>query len=81
MGPWRAYVARTAMTEPTRLDAIEIKLAHLERAVSELSDALIHQQREIELLSARDRQLKDQLETLEAGSGASADGFEKPPHY
>jgi uncharacterized coiled-coil protein SlyX len=69
------------MTEPTRLDAIEIKLAHLERALTEISDALLHQQREIELLAARNRQLKDQLETLEAGSGASADGFEKPPHY
>lgn len=69
------------MSEPTRLELIEIKLAHLERAVSELSDALVHQQREIEGLSARNRQLKDQLESLEAGTGASADGFEKPPHY
>jgi uncharacterized coiled-coil protein SlyX len=72
------------MTEPSRLDAIEIKLAHLERAVSELSDALIHQQREIERLTAANRQLRGQLETLETGSGAggaSADGFEKPPHY
>jgi uncharacterized coiled-coil protein SlyX len=69
------------MTETTRLELIEIKLAHLERAVGELSDALLHQQREIDILSARNRQLKDQLEALEAGSGASGDGFEKPPHY
>jgi uncharacterized coiled-coil protein SlyX len=72
------------MTEPTRLDLIEIKLAHLERAVTELSDALAQQQRDIQLLTARNRQLKDQLETLEAGSAGSADstdGFEKPPHY
>jgi uncharacterized coiled-coil protein SlyX len=69
------------MTEPTRLDLIEIKLAHLERALTELSDALIHQQREFEVLSARNRQLQEQLETLEAGSGASADDIENPPHY
>jgi uncharacterized coiled-coil protein SlyX len=72
------------MSEPTRFDAIEIKLAHLERAVSELSDALVHQQREIERLNAANRQLRGQLATLEAGSeasGASDDGFEKPPHY
>jgi SlyX protein len=69
------------MTEPSRLDQIEIKLAHLERALIELNDVVVRQQREIELLTARNRQLKDQLEVLEAGGEASADGFEKPPHY
>jgi uncharacterized coiled-coil protein SlyX len=69
------------MSEASRLELIEIKLAHLERAVGELSDALVHQQREIDTLSAHNRQLKDQLEALETGSGASFDGFEKPPHY
>jgi SlyX protein len=68
------------MTQPTRLDQIEIKLAHLERALTELNDVVIRQQREIELLTARNRQLKDQLEVQGAGS-ASAEGFEKPPHY
>lgn len=65
------------MTDPIRLDQIEFKIAHLERALTELSDALVHQQREIELLTAANRQLRGQLETLEAGP----DGFEKPPHY
>jgi SlyX protein len=68
------------MTEPSRLDQIEIKLAHLERALIELNDVVVRQQREIELLTARNRQLKDQLEGLEAG-GESGQGFEKPPHY
>lgn len=69
------------MTEPSRLDQIEIKLAHLERALIELNDVVVRQQREIELLTARNRQLKDQLEVLEAGGEASGDAFEKPPHY
>jgi SlyX protein len=69
------------MTEPSRLDQIEIKLAHLERALIELNDVVIRQQREIELLTARNRQLKQQLESLESGDDASADAFEKPPHY
>jgi SlyX protein len=70
------------MSQPTRLDQIEIKLAHLERALNELNDVVIRQQREIELLTARNRQLKHQLEGLEAGGdGTSAEGFEKPPHY
>jgi SlyX protein len=72
---------RAAMTTPTRLDQIEIKLAHLERTLIELNDSVVRQQREIELLTVRSRQLKYQLEILEAGGGASAEGFEKPPHY
>jgi SlyX protein len=75
------YRLHATMTEPTRLDQIEIKLAHLERALNELNDSVLRQQREIELLAARNRQLKYQLEVLEAGGGASADGLEKPPHY
>jgi SlyX protein len=69
------------MSEPTRLDQIEFKLAHLERALAELNEVVIRQQREIEGLATRNRQLQQQLETLESGSGASADAFEKPPHY
>jgi SlyX protein len=68
------------MTEATRLDQIEIKLAHLERALIELNDVVVRQQRELELLTARNRQLKEQLEVLEGG-GASAEGLERPPHY
>ena len=68
------------MTETTRLDQIEIKLAHLERALIDLNDVVVRQQRELELLTARNRQLKEQLEVLEAG-GASAEGLERPPHY
>ena len=69
------------MSEPTRLEQIEIKLAHLERALNELNDVVIRQQREIELLTARNRQLKHQLELLEAGGAASDDAYERPPHY
>jgi SlyX protein len=69
------------MSQPTRLDQIEIKMAHLERALTELNEVVIRQQREIELLTARNRQLKHQLELLEAGGGISTEGFEKPPHY
>jgi SlyX protein len=69
------------MTEPTRFDQIEIKLAHLERALIELNDVVIRQQKELDLLTARNRQLKQQLESIEASGGAAAEGFEKPPHY
>jgi len=67
------------MSQPTRLDQIEIKLAHLERSLQELGQTVMHQQREIEVLVARNRDLRQQLEQL--GSSPPADAFEKPPHY
>ena len=69
------------MSEPTRLDQIEFKLAHLERALAELNDVVIRQQREIEGLETRNRQLQQQLETLDSGGSTSSDTFERPPHY
>lgn len=68
------------MTEPNRLDLIEMKLAHLEHTVSALNEVIARQQREIELLTAHHRHLKQLLDGLDQG-GASADGFERPPHY
>ena len=38
------------------------------------------QQRDIEVLSQRNRASQSQLETLEGGGGSSTE-FETPPHY
>lgn len=69
------------MNNSPRLDAIEIKLAHLERALSEISDVVVRQQKELELALARHQRLSDQLRLLESEAGASATAEEKPPHY
>jgi uncharacterized coiled-coil protein SlyX len=68
-------------TDPSRFEAIEIKLAHLERSLQELSEADLNQQRQIDALAARGRALADRLDTFEATGGPEADPFEKPPHY
>jgi len=68
------------MTDSNRLETIEIKLAHLERSLHELGETVMRQQRDIDALSARNRELKSQLEML-GGSAGSAGAFEKPPHY
>ena len=67
------------MTE--RLDAIEEKLAHLERAVHELSDVVVRQQKELDRALERNQRLHEKLAALESESGASATAHEKPPHY
>ena len=69
------------MIESPRLEAIEIKLAHLERALSDISDVVARQQKELQLALARHQRLTDQLAVLEAESADSASADEKPPHY
>ena len=69
-----------AMVDPTRLNTIEIKLAHLERSLQELGETVMRQQRDIEVLSARNRVLQEQLQMIEGG-GTGAEAFERPPHY
>lgn len=70
------------MNDADRLEAIEFKLAHLEHALGELNEVVIRQQRELDEARARQQRLLQQFEALAVRDGtASADGFEKPPHY
>lgn len=66
--------------EATRLEAVEIKLAHLERAIQELSDVVYRQQRQLDGVLEANRQLRRQLEEIEDRS-ADPTAVEIPPHY
>ena len=68
-----------AMTE--RIEAIEIKLAHLERAVTEISDVVARQQKELDRALDRNQRLMDKIAALESESTSSLTAHEKPPHY
>ena len=63
-----------------RIEALEFKVAHLERTTQELSDVIYRQQQQIDALASVNRQLLGQLESLEA-KGADPDRVEIPPHY
>ena len=63
-----------------RVDTLEFKVAHLERALQELSDVLYRQQRELDALRSRNQQLVDQLQQLEDRAG-DPNAVEIPPHY
>jgi uncharacterized coiled-coil protein SlyX len=65
------------------VERLELKIAFLERAGTELSDVVYAQQREIAELRAR---LADLVGRLEAAAAQSAERAytieeEKPPHY
>jgi uncharacterized coiled-coil protein SlyX len=68
------------MDETNRIEALEFKVAHLERALQELSDVMYRQQREIDGMLELNRQLRTQVEQLET-RGADANSVEIPPHY
>ena len=64
-----------------RLATIEEKLAHLERAVTELSDVVARQQKELDRALDRNQRLMEKIAALESDFGPSATAHEKPPHY
>ena len=68
------------MTEHDRLENLEIKIAHLERGLQELSDVVVRQQQELERVLLRNQQLTQDVESLRADSDA-ATRVERPPHY
>jgi len=76
------FLARHNRAMSDRLEAIEIKLAHLERAVAEISDVVARQQKELDRALDRNQRLMEKIAALESESGsASATAYEKPPHY
>ena len=69
------------MTEDTRFDELELKLAYLERANQELSDVVYRQQQSIDQLEARLGRLADRLSSLEERPRDYSTAEEAPPHY
>jgi len=67
-------------SEPERLERIEIKIAYLEHANTQLSDIALKQERDIEVLRARIADLMARLEATKSVGDWSAQD-ERPPHY
>jgi SlyX protein len=63
------------------VERVELKIAFLERANTELSDVVYRQQREIADLQGSLVALKDRLEALAAQPTAYSTREERPPHY
>jgi len=68
------------MTDARRVEAIEFKLAHLERALQELSDVVYRQRGEIDAAFELNRRLRQQVEDIESRP-ADPGAVEIPPHY
>jgi SlyX protein len=64
-----------------RLTEIEIKLAHIEQSLNELSDVMYRQQGLIERLERGYDQLRQRIQTDGEGSAETNPANDKPPHY
>lgn len=69
------------MGQDDRLEALEFKLAHLERSLQELSDVVIRQQRDLDRVALRNQQLLEQVDGLRQQTEDRKDPHEVPPHY
>ncbi len=70
------------MTDSARLETLEIKCAHLERAVQELSDVVYRQQQQLDRALLLNQELARQIESLETtAEAAGGPRAEIPPHY
>jgi SlyX protein len=63
------------------LERIELKIAFLERANSELGDVVYRQQQEIDSLRAQLAALLARLDAAQAEQTAYTPEQERPPHY
>lgn len=62
-----------------RIDRIEASLAHLDRLVEQLNEALVEQGRHLVRLQKRVDQLAETVESRDAASNPMP--IERPPHY
>ena len=68
-------------TDQARFESLEIKVMHLESALTELSDAYAQQQRDLLAVREQLRVLSERLASFDSPEGASATAHEPPPHY
>ena len=78
--PTRAIARGIPEPDASRLEAVEIKLAHLECAVQDLSDVVYRQQQELDRVLEMNRQLSLQLDEV-ANRAVDPSVQEIPPHY
>lgn len=66
--------------DSARLTDLEVRLAHQERTIEELSDVVATQGRAVDLLTERVRLLTERVRELESWRPSPADD-RPPPHY
>ncbi len=70
------------MSELSRIDALEMKIAFLEDTIEKLSDEFYQQQTQVAMLKTQQTKLLEQLRAAnDSNNGESMTADERPPHY
>lgn len=70
------------MTElEQRVEALEVRLMHLDAALDEMTRALLRQEQQNRAQAETIERLEEQIRGLAAGYPASTDREPPPPHY
>ncbi len=77
---WRPVPGEAAVSNDARIEMLEIKVAHLERALQELSDVLYRHQQRLDAHEARYQRLIERVEGTDQ-QPETGPTFEIPPHY
>ncbi|MEZ5541617.1 MAG: SlyX family protein [Pseudomonadota bacterium] len=64
-----------------RMEALEVRLMHLEAALDEMTRALLLQEQQSRAQAATIQRLEEQLRGLAAGYPGTTDAEPPPPHY
>ena len=68
------------MPHESRLEMLEVKIAHLERALQELPDVVYRQRQQLDAQEARYQRLLERVEAADRRPDADSQ-FEIPPHF
>jgi uncharacterized coiled-coil protein SlyX len=68
------------VSHEARIETLEIRIAHLERALQDLSDVMYRQQQRLDAHEARYQRLIDRVDAADQQPATDAK-FEVPPHY
>ena len=67
--------------DTTRLDALEIRIAHQDQAIEDLNETITAQWKEIDRLKREIERLGDRVASAEASIGQDAADEPPPPHW
>jgi SlyX protein len=68
------------VSHESRLETLEVKIAHLEHALQELSDVVYRQRQQLDAQEARYQRLLERVEAADRQPAADSQ-FEIPPHF
>ncbi|HOZ28922.1 MAG TPA: SlyX family protein [Hyphomonadaceae bacterium] len=69
------------MTDSSRLDALEIRIAHQDEAIDDLNKMITDQWKEIDRLTREIVKLEDRLASAENSMGSDPGDEPPPPHW